>query len=66
MADDRVCKQFIKACSLSGSDDGTVMTRMCSRNIRRFFWDEVPQLEGVDLKHCEEKVFKNLMHKKDQ
>ncbi|XP_052774920.1 uncharacterized protein LOC128217118 [Mya arenaria] len=66
MADERVCKQFMKACKLSGSEDATTMTRMCSRNIRRFFWDDVADLEGVDMRHCEEKVFKNLMNKKHQ
>ncbi|WAQ97501.1 hypothetical protein MAR_030237 [Mya arenaria] len=58
MADERVCKQFMKACKLSGSEDATTMTRMCSRNIRRFFWDDVADLEGVDMRHCEEKIEK--------
>ncbi|KAH3872228.1 uncharacterized protein LOC127868707 [Dreissena polymorpha] len=66
MADEKVCKQFMKTCALSGSEDPTVMTRHCSRNIRRFFWDEVKDLEHVNLKHCEEKVFKEVMNKKKQ
>ncbi|KAL4239269.1 hypothetical protein ACF0H5_000086 [Mactra antiquata] len=63
-ADEKLVKQFQKACDLSGSDDKTIMTSKCSRNIRKFFWEEIAEFEGLNLKTCEQTVFKRLMDKK--
>lgn len=63
-ADEKLCRQFMKVCRLSGSDDKTVMSDHCSRNIRLFFWAGVSDFKHVDLKFCEQTVFNKLKHKK--
>lgn len=63
-ADETLVKQFTKACKLSGSDDKTIMNKKCSRNIRKFFWEKITELQGINLTACEEIVFKRLMDRK--
>ncbi|XP_053390043.1 uncharacterized protein LOC123563634 [Mercenaria mercenaria] len=63
-ADEKLVKQFTKACKLSGSDDKTIMNKKCSRNIRKFFWEEISEFDGLNLRACEEEVFKRLMNPK--
>lgn len=63
-ADQKLVQQFTKVCELSGSDDKTLMTKKCSRNIRKFFWEKISEFEGVNLQGCEETVFKKLVHQK--
>ncbi|XP_060599709.1 uncharacterized protein LOC132753273, partial [Ruditapes philippinarum] len=63
-ADEKLVKQFAKACKLSGSDDETLMNKKCSRNIRKFFWEKITEFDGLDLQACEEAVFKKLLNPK--